>query len=95
VVVGECEVRHRLTPSLREFGGHIGYIVHPTHRNRGIATFALRRCLSVLADRGETEALVTCAASNSASARVIEKCCGRRIEDSASGRQRFCIALRD
>lgn len=92
-VVAECDVRHRLTPKLRDFGGHIGYVVHPAHRNGGVATFALRECLKVLADLGESEALLTCDASNVASARVIEKCGGYRIEDSTTGRLRYRIPL--
>ncbi len=92
-VVAECDVRHRLTPHLRDLGGHIGYVVHPLHRGRGVATFALRECLKVLAARGETEALLTCAAANAASIRVIENCGGRRIDDSSTGRRRYVIAL--
>ena len=38
----------------------------------GIATFALRRALALLAAKGVREALVTCAESNVASARVIK-----------------------
>ena len=97
-VVGEIAVRHRLTEWLRQVGGHIGYDVHPAHRNRGIATAALREALNVLAERGETEALITCALDNVASARVIEKCGGVRIEDSTEPRmptrRRYVIALR-
>jgi len=93
VVVGQCDVRHPLTPRLQNVGGHIGYYVHPDHRNRGIATFALREALKVLAAKGETEALVTCAESNEPSICVIEKCGGHRIEDSTRGRRRYLIPL--
>src|ERR1700730_17577178 len=91
VVVGQCDVRHPLTPHLRNVGGHIGYYVHPAYRNRGIATFALRAALKVLGAKGETEALVTCAESNAASIRVIEKCGGHRIADSS--RRRYIIPI--
>jgi predicted acetyltransferase len=90
-VVGQCVVRHQLTPQLKRIGGHIGYLVHPAHRNRGIATFALREALKVLAAKGVAEALLTCAESNGASARVIEKCGGRRIADSSH--RRYLIPL--
>lgn len=80
-VVGTLTVRHELNEKLRQMGGHVGYSTHPNHRGRGIATFALRHGLDVLAGLGVTEALVTCDEENAASARVIEKCGGRRIED--------------
>jgi predicted acetyltransferase len=83
VVVGECHVRHILTPEPENIGGNIGYQVHPEYRNRGIATFALREALGVTARIGMREALITCAPDNGASIRVIEMCGGRRIEDSA------------
>jgi predicted acetyltransferase len=81
-VVGTLGVRHELTERLRQMGGHIGYSTHPDHRGRGIATFALRHGLEVLAGLGVTEALVTCDENNAASARVIEKCGGQRIGDA-------------
>ncbi|MEA2721573.1 MAG: hypothetical protein QOJ39_3437 [Candidatus Eremiobacteraeota bacterium] len=89
VVVGQCGVRHPLTPKLEAFGGHVGYDVHPAHRNKGIATFALREALKFLRSKGVAEALVTCAHQNTASIRVIEKCGGRRIEDTT--RRRYAI----
>jgi predicted acetyltransferase len=88
-VVGQCDVRHRLTAQLRTVGGHIGYLVHPAHRGRGIATFALRECLAVAARLGIAEALLTCDNANIASIRVIEKCGGRRISDTS--RRRYVI----
>ena len=33
--LGRLAVRHELTPSLLEFGGHIGYDVRPSARRRG------------------------------------------------------------
>jgi predicted acetyltransferase len=81
-VVGSLGVRHVLTDRLKKLGGHVGYATHPTYRGRGVATFALNRGLSVLKHLGVEEALVTCHEENHASIRVIEKCGGRRIEDS-------------
>ena len=89
VVVGQCGIRHPLTPKLKAFGGHVGYDVHPAYRNQGIATFALGEALKILAGKGVDEALVTCAHDNVASIRVIEKCGGRCIEDTS--RRRYVI----
>jgi predicted acetyltransferase len=81
-VVGTVSARYGLTDALRRRGGHIGYSVRPSARNRGIATQATRLALELLRRHGITEALITCDETNAASARVIEKCGGRRIEDS-------------
>lgn len=80
-VVGSLNVRHELNEKLRQMGGHIGYSTHPSNRGRGIATFALKNGLAILANLGIAEALVTCAAENTASIRVIEKFEALRIED--------------
>jgi predicted acetyltransferase len=81
-MLGEIFIRHRLSASLEQYGGHIGYKVRPSCRNRGVATAALRLALQKLAAIGIPRALVTCSAANLASSRVIEKCGGVRIEDS-------------
>lgn len=81
-IVGELYIRRRLSPRLEQIGGHVGYKVRPSSRNRGVATAALRLALSKLARLGVKQALVTCNETNAASARVIEKCGGVRIEDA-------------
>ena len=81
-ILGEVYVRHRLTPQLEEIGGHIGYKVRPSCRNRGVATAALRLALKLLAAIGVERALVTCNTANAASVRVIEKCGGDRLADA-------------
>jgi predicted acetyltransferase len=91
VVVGQLDIRHPLTEHLKQYGGNIGYNVHPSYRNRGIATWALRAALGMLATKAITEALLTCAHDNAASIRVIEKCGGRRITDST--RRRYLIPI--
>ncbi len=83
IVVGEIELRNPLNDWLRQVGGNIGYMTHPNHRSKGIATFALRAGLLILADIGLQRPLVTCRDDNLPSIRVIEKCGGTRIEDSS------------
>lgn len=80
-ILGEIYIRHRLSPRLEQVGGHIGYKVRPSERNRGVAITALKLGLGILHAMNIPEALVTCADTNLASARVIEKCGGRRIDD--------------
>jgi predicted acetyltransferase len=81
-VVGDVELRHPLNDWLEQVGGNIGYLTHPAHRNRGVASFALREGLKLLARMGVREALATCRNDNAASIRVLEKAGGRRIEDA-------------
>jgi len=90
-VIGQLDIRHPLTEHLKQYGGNIGYHVHPGYRNRGIATWALQAALEMLAAKGVPEALLTCGHGNAASIRVIEKCGGRRIGDST--RRRYLIPV--
>jgi predicted acetyltransferase len=84
-ILGELFIRHRLTPHLEKIGGHVGYKVRPSSRNRGVATAGLRLALKQLATIGVERALVTCNTTNIASAKVIEKCGGLRIQDALLG----------
>lgn len=72
-VLGTCRLRHALGPSLIDEGGHIGYDVRPSERNRGHATAMLALVLERARRRGLTRVLVTCNTENIASARVIQK----------------------
>lgn len=71
-VVGRVSTRFELNDVLRTVGGHIGYMVRPAHRGRGIAGVLLRHGLELLAAEGIGQALVTCDDHNRASATVIE-----------------------
>lgn len=90
-MLGEVFIRHRLTPALEQYGGHIGYKVRPSCRNRGVATVALQLALRKLAAIGVQRALLTCSDTNLASARVIEKCRAVRIEDSHQRDRRYWL----
>ena len=69
---GVINVRHRLTPQLERFGGHIGYSVAPSRRRRGVATRMLASVLERCPALGINRALVTCDASNQGSWKAIE-----------------------
>src|SRR5512142_2814428 len=71
--LGRIAIRHRLTPYLREAGGHIGYDVRPSARRCGHATNMLAAALPVARSLGIESALVTCDVDNVASRKVIEK----------------------
>ncbi|NHA68515.1 GNAT family N-acetyltransferase [Phycicoccus sp. CMS6Z-2] len=90
--LGSLSVRHRLTPFLLEYGGHIGYSVRPSARRRHVATDALRLALPECAALGIDPVLVTCDDDNVGSARTIEAN-GGVLEDVRDGKRRYWIAL--
>jgi predicted acetyltransferase len=79
-MMGTLSLRHELNDLLREAGGHIGYSIRPSERNKGYMTKFLRMGLEEARKVGLERVLITCADSNLASARVIEKC-GGVLED--------------
>jgi predicted acetyltransferase len=72
-VLGVLRIRHWLTPRLERFGGHIGFEVRPSERRKGHATLMLAFGVERARELGLQRVLLTCAADNLASARVIEK----------------------
>jgi predicted acetyltransferase len=88
--LGRVHIRHRLTPALRTFGGHIGYYVAPPYRRRGYATAMLAAALPVAAGLGIECALLTCDLDNVASRKVIEAN-GGLYWDEANGQLRYWL----
>ncbi len=83
-IIGMADIRHYLNHFLSSFGGHIGYGVRPTEREKGYAQKILRMALEYAADVGIDEAMAACYADNVASDKVIKKCGGvlkRSFED--------------
>jgi predicted acetyltransferase len=71
-VVGHIGLRHRLSPELAEFGGHIGYTVRPSRRGCGFAKEMLRQVLQTPKAKEIGRVLLTCAPDNIASNRTIQ-----------------------
>lgn len=88
--LGRIAIRHTLTSSLLEWGGHIGYDIRPAARRRGHATVMLRTALPIARELGIESALITCDPENIASRRVIEAC-GGTFEDARHGKLRFWV----
>ena len=88
--LGRLAIRHRLTLSLREIGGHIGYDVRPSARLRGHATAMLKAAKPIARELGIDPALVTCSAQNVGSRRVIENG-GGILDDARGGILRFWV----
>jgi predicted acetyltransferase len=84
-IVGRISIRHCLNDSLRQIGGHIGYVVRPNFRRMGIAGKMLDLALIEVKNLGINKALLTCDASNIPSRRIIESRGGIRDADVALG----------
>ena len=87
---GVINVRHALTPALREVGGHIGYSVAPSHRRSRVATRMLAAVLPRCRALGMECVLLTCDADNLGSICTIEANGGllqRDMEPGDGGRR--------
>jgi predicted acetyltransferase len=98
-VLGEIRVRHSLTSDLEIDGGHLGYRVRPSERNRGYATVMLREGLARLRKIGVERALLTVDVTNAPSLRVVEKCGGIARDEVPEGsgpiHRRFWVPTRE
>lgn len=80
LLVGTVRLRHALSPALEQNGGHIGYDVRPSMRNRGYATRMVSLAVEKARARGIREILFTVDPDNAPSIRVLEKIGARRGE---------------
>jgi predicted acetyltransferase len=97
-VVGRVSLRLELNEFLSRIGGHIGYIVRPSWRGKGVATEMLRLMLQTPQARAIGRLLLTCDEHNTASKRTILKNGGilESVVDGAPGKprkNRFWILL--
>jgi predicted acetyltransferase len=93
--IGRVRINLVLNDSLRNFGGHIGYDIRRPARGQGHATALLAEALRLANQLGIDPALLTCAPSNAASRKVIERNGGKLRDVSPSGRLRFwCLTSR-
>jgi len=72
-ILGASTIRHHLTPSLENHGGHIGYIIRPSQRRQGYGDLLLALTLEKAQTLGIKRVRITCDTDNIGSARVIEK----------------------
>ncbi|OKP97055.1 GNAT family N-acetyltransferase [Paenibacillus sp. P46E] len=70
-VIGAVNIRHDLTEKLFNCGGHIGYGIRPTERQKGYATKLLAMALDETKGLGIKKALVVCDEGNIASEKTI------------------------
>ena len=98
-IIGTINIRHGINETLLKKGGHIGFSVRPTERQKGYATEILFLGLKKLKEMGIEKALLTCDKDNIGSAKTIEKNCGileNEIFDEESNKmiQRYWINVK-
>ncbi|MGG0184986.1 GNAT family N-acetyltransferase [Bacillus rhizoplanae] len=96
-IVGAVNIRHQLTEKLLNCGGHIGYGIRPSERQKGYATTLLALALEKTKGLGIQKALVVCDESNVGSEKTIIKNGGipdsNYIEEDGNVIKRFWIEL--
>ncbi|MEQ8673680.1 MAG: GNAT family N-acetyltransferase [Aggregatilineales bacterium] len=70
--IGRVSIRHELSESLKQFGGHIGYDIRPSERRKGYGTLQLKLALAVARELGLTRVMLTCDSTNEGSRRIIQ-----------------------
>lgn len=95
-VIGSISIRLRLNDYLAAYGGHIGYSVRHTERQKGYAKEMLRLALSKCKEQGINKALITCDKENLPSARTILANGGvleNEVPEDGSITQRYWICI--
>jgi predicted acetyltransferase len=69
-IVGSIQLRHELDDDLRKRGGHIGYGICPSERNKGYGTKQLALVLDKARELRIPRVMISCDKSNLGSAKV-------------------------
>ena len=95
-IVGMIDIRHYLNEYLTQAGGHIGYGVRKTERNKGYAKQMLKLALEKCKELKIKKVLITCNEDNIASEKVILSA-NAKLEDirnvDGENKKRFWIDL--
>ncbi len=91
--IGKVNIRHQLTEKLKQAGGHIGYDIRPSLRNRGYGKNILRLALEEAKKIGKDQVLLTCNVNNLPSKKVIEEN-GGIFQDQLNDNLRYWIKLK-
>jgi predicted acetyltransferase len=97
-IIGFSSLRHFLTPSLEDFGGHISYVVRPIYRRQGHGTQLLAATLYKAKELGLNSVLLTTDVNNIGSRKVMENNGGtleKEYQSVITGKMkaRYLIAL--
>ena len=95
-IVGMIDIRHYLNEYLTQVGGHIGYGIRKTERNKGYAKQMLKLALEKCKELKIKKVLITCDEDNIASEKVILSA-NAKLEDirnvDGENKKRFWIDL--
>ena len=72
LILGTSSLRRALNPQLAHEGGHIGYCIRPSQRQKGYGRLILQFTLEQARQLGLHRVLITCNTENSAAARTIK-----------------------
>lgn len=96
-IIGAVNIRHQLTDYLLYKGGHIGYGIRPSERQKGYATKLLALTLEKTKELGIRKVLVVCDETNTGSYKAIVKNGGIPdtdfIEEDGNVIKRFWITV--
>jgi predicted acetyltransferase len=91
------DIRHELNEYLRTIGGHIGYGIRPSERNKGYASYLLNKALTKCKELQISQVLITCDEDNIGSTKVILNNGGIEddvfITEEGQMKRRFWITL--
>ena len=80
-IVGMINIRLTLNERLKKLGGHIGYSIRPTERQKGYNKVNLYLGLEVCREYGIKDAMLTCYKDNIASSKTMKALGGKLIEE--------------
>ncbi|MCI9142248.1 MAG: GNAT family N-acetyltransferase [Lachnospiraceae bacterium] len=96
-LLGAVNIRHYLTDSLLQEGGHIGDGIRPSERRKGYATEMIHLALAECKKLGIDQVLMTCDKDNIGSARSIVKNGGvlenEFVNSNGDVEQRYWISI--
>jgi len=95
-ILGAINLRYTLNDYLSKIGGHIGYGIRPSERQKGYAKYMLLNGLAICRNHGLSKVLITCDKLNIASAKTMISC-GAILENEVTENdeiiQRYWIHL--
>ncbi|MFN7120271.1 MAG: GNAT family N-acetyltransferase [Saprospiraceae bacterium] len=95
-ILGAVSIRHHLNDKLLLLGGHIGFGIRPSERQKGYASILLQLALEKCKILSLNRVLLTCSKNNIASAKVIVKNGGKLENEYVTPEritQRYWITL--
>ena len=94
-IVGVTNLRHRLNPSLKQCGGHIGLSIKPSDRGKNLGKALMEMSINYLSNNlGVKTIHIHCHKSNAASSNTIKACGGAlhsEIQDNGHTVERYIV----